>query len=185
MLSDVDLKKYLLAERIRIDPAVRDEDIRPAGIRVHLSERILVPRAGPTPIELDGSVLPEFAECTIGEGGRLLAPGEFVLGATREVIAADADLICQIDGRSTLARLGLMAHLGSTMFDHIQSEGRAVTLELLNAGPFTINLKAGIPVALVTFTRLSSTVQQPEYGQYEGQDRPVAPRLGFIQGTHK
>jgi dCTP deaminase len=149
MLSDRDLKEYLAAGRIRIDPAVQDEDIRPNGIRVHLGDTILVPRARQDPIELDMSNGPEFDEVTIGKEGRQLLPGELVLGATREIIAADADLICQIDGRSTLARLGLMVHLGSTTFDHIQANGRAVTLELLNVGPFIINLRAGHPIALV------------------------------------
>ena len=119
--------------------------------------------------------IPKFTESIIDEQGHQLAPGGFNLGSTREIISVDADLVCQVDGRSTLARLGLMVHCGSTVFDHIQSAGRAITLELANVGPFTINLKAGHPIALITFTRLSSPVRQPEYGQYEGQQGPVAP----------
>jgi dCTP deaminase len=182
MLSDVQLKQYLSEKRIRIAPSVRESDIRPTGIRVHLSEDILVPVHQSDPVELDGSTGPTFVKNRIGRDGYTLQRGEFILGVTKEIIAADAALVCQIDGRSTLARLGLMIHCGSTIFDHIQSSGRAVTLELANVGPFSIKLTAGHPIALVTFMQLSSPVDQAEYQQYVGQDGPVAPRLEFTGG---
>lgn len=179
MLSDVLLKEFLDSNRIRILPPVRESDIRPTGIRVHLGEKILVPVPNAQAVTLDGSSEPEFTSGVIGEDGYELPPGGFVLGSTKEIIAADPWLVCQIDGRSTLARLGLMIHCGSTIFDHIQFEGRAITLELVNVGQFTIRLRVGDPIALITFSLLSSPVRQPAYGQYEGQSGPVAPRLRY------
>lgn len=182
MLSDVLLQEFLNSNRIRISPQVREEDIRPTGIRVHLSEKILIPVPGADAITLDGAPGPEFTSDIIGENGYELPPGGFVLGSTREIISADPWLVCQIDGRSSLARLGLMIHCGSSIFDHIQSEGRAITLELVNLGRFTIKLRVGDPIAQITFSLLSSPVRQPAYGQYEGQEGPVAPRLGYKEG---
>jgi len=179
MLSDVQLREFLNLKRIRVSPDVREGDIRPTGIRVHLSDKLLIPVPSDEPITLDGRPGPQFRPETIGERGYELPPGGFLLGATIEVISADPSLVCQIDGRSSLARLGLMVHCGSSTFDHIQSEGRAVTLELVNLGQFTIKLRAGDPIAQVAFSILSSPVRQLPHGQYDGQDGPLAPRLDY------
>jgi dCTP deaminase len=177
MLSDRELRKYLDAGRIRIDPTISQRDIRPTGIRLHLGDVIFIPRAGVDPISLDGSTEPEFEKAAIPPEGYVLHPGDLILGGSREVISTDADLVCQLDGRSTLARLGLMVHLGSTIFDHVQFQGRAVTFEILNAGPFTIKLHRGDAIALLTVFELSSPIEQQEHEQYSGQRGPLPPRL--------
>jgi hypothetical protein len=42
ILSDQDIEKYLADGRIQITPPVRANDIRPAGIRLHLADSWIV-----------------------------------------------------------------------------------------------------------------------------------------------
>jgi dCTP deaminase len=180
-LSDGDIAKALKDGRIRVSPAVKQDDIRPAGIRLHLSDELLIPVHQAMPLDLDGGGDPDYDVRQIGPSGFELGKGAFVLGASVEHIRADADLVCLIDGRSTLARVGLLVHCAAMTFDHIQANARSVTFELANIGPFNIRLRAGAPVGLLLFAQLSSAVRQAPHGQYEGQSRPTAPTIAYTR----
>jgi dCTP deaminase len=185
MLSDQDLREALAAGDIRFSPPVREEDIRPTGIRLHLSAELLIPEAKQPPVDITGGRQAAFTRTTIGPSGLIFQKGAFALGGSIENFSADADLVCQIDGRSTLARLGLMIHCSSTTFDHIHGEARSVTFELVNLGGMDLCLRAGAPVALASFIRLSSPVVQQAYGQYSRQAGPTPPLLGYFEPTER
>jgi dCTP deaminase len=180
-LSDGDIAEALDKGRIRVSPPVDPTDIRPAGIRLHLSDALLVPGRQAKALDLDGESDPAYEVSQIGPAGFELRKGAFVLGASVEHISADADLICLIDGRSTLARVGLLVHCAAMTFDHIQTNARSVTFELANIGPFNIKLRAGAPVGLLLFAQLSDAVRQPPHGQYEGQSKPTAPTIAHTR----
>jgi dCTP deaminase len=181
MLSDGQIFEYLESGKIKIWPSVKQEDIRPTGIRLHLSKEILIPDEDTGIVELDGSRDPSFTSATIDENGLKLTKGDFVLASTIEHIKVDPNIVCMLDGRSTLARLGLMIHCGSIIFDQVQHQPRSITLELLNLGRFEINLRIGQPIALITFTLLTGPIIQPEHKQYARQSGPTAPLLGYGQ----
>lgn len=61
-----------------------------------------------------------------------LHPGELALAVTYESVTLPADLVGWLDGRSSLARLGLMVHVTAHRIDPGWS-GRIV-LEFFNAG---------------------------------------------------
>ena len=57
-------------------------------------------------------------EIEIAEGDALfIHPGELVLGATLEAVTVPDDLVGWLDGRSSLARLGLMVHVTAGRID--------------------------------------------------------------------
>lgn len=179
MLADQDIRGHVASGRIRFAPSIADENIRPTGVRLHLAGEILVPVEQSEPLDLSGRSQPGFLSVPLAPDGYVLRAGRLVLGASVEHVSADADLVCQIDGRSTLARLGLLIHCSSTTFDHIQSEPRSVTFELANVGPFDLLLRDGLAVGLLSFVRLSAPILQSDHKQYEGQSGPTAPRLGY------
>jgi dCTP deaminase len=179
MLSDVEIIEAIKTGEIHSSPPTRDEDIRPAGIRLHLSDKVLVPEDPAAVIDVGGTVSPRYRRITINEDGWILQRGEFALGASVEHIAVGPTLICHIDGRSTLARLGMMVHCGSSVFDNIHESARSVTFELVNVGPFDLRLRPKQPVALITFTRLGAPISQAPQDQYSGQSEPMAPSLGY------
>lgn len=183
ILSDRTIWECLRNGQIEITPSIGQTNIRPNGIRVHLSNQILIP---PTDLLVD-PLSPQkldFQAIDISADPYIIERGKFILGATIEAVRLSRSLTCHIDGRSTLARLGLMVHCSSSVFDNVHDEARAPTLELINLGPFDLKLSAGMPIAMLLFSQLSSEIEQASQEQYRGQTGPVAPNLAFrIRGN--
>ena len=94
-----------------IDP-LSTSSIQPSSIDVHLDRffRVFLNHTR-TVIDVkedlrDLTQLVEIAE----DGAFILHPGEFVLGSTLEHITLPDDLVSRIEGKSSLARLGLLIH---------------------------------------------------------------------------
>jgi dCTP deaminase len=116
----------------------------------------------------------------------LLDPDDFVLGATRERFDCGSALPFMdalipnlgwkqdIDGRSTMGRLGIACHItagyGDFGFD------RFWVLEIRNMSKYKVRLHAGMRIAQVTF----NAVFGPDIyvGAYAEQAGPKAPVLG-------
>lgn len=180
ILSDETLARYLRAGKIQILPAVRPSDIRPTGIRVHLDDKLLVPVAGQV-VDLGGTsdISDNYQTAHIGQEGYLLHQDDFVLASTAETILTDRTLICHVEGRSTLARLGLMIHCSSSIADNMHDEPRAITLELKNIGKFHLLLRRTMPIAMLVFSELSTAIRQDSQPQYRGQSKVTPPNLSF------
>ena len=160
-------------------PSVDAADMRPFGVRVHLSPDFLRPVA--SRIHLDGSGgEPCYQRCSTRSSGVLeMLPGDFVLGSTVESFKLGPDLAGFLDGRSTLARMGLFIHAGSQIIDGTSSSPRTITLELYNAGPHTLVLGESLAIGMLSFFRSSSPSDAGlVHSQYDGQFGPTAPRLG-------
>lgn len=183
ILSDSGITAMILAGRIRVEPAVRPEDLRPAGIRVYLADNLLEPVPGKV-VDASAPDGDSFRLISIKSKEFILEPGRLVLGATREFVFVDRGLLCLIDGRSTLARLGLTIHLGSSVFDNVHEEPRFVTLELFNAGPFRLILRVNMPIGMLLFSLLEGEIQQAAQDQYRSQLGVTAPRLGALTSLH-
>ena len=69
-----------------------------------------------------------------------IEPGGFVLAQTLETVTMPSDLMGLVEGRSSLARVGLSVHLTAPKIDP-GFEG-TIALEIANAGPATVRLEA-------------------------------------------
>ena len=106
MLSNEDIKKALESKELVINP-FSPAMIRAAGIVLHLGPGLLRPRPG-TVVDVKNKIAPTYDEITITEDKPYqLAPSEFVLAATYEKVTVGSKLGFFIEGRSTLARVGL------------------------------------------------------------------------------
>jgi dCTP deaminase len=96
-----------------------------------------------------------------------MKPGEFLHGKTHERIKLPTHLAGMIEGRSSLARLGLGVHITAPT---VQTgfEGRLV-LEMCNHGPFTLELKPRMKIAQLVLEHLSLPASGGYSGQYQGQ----------------
>jgi dCTP deaminase len=84
----------------------------------------------------------------------LLHPGQFILGATLEKICLPRDIVGQLTGKSSLARLGVMVHVTAGFIDAGFSHPPAsITLEIVNLGNRPVRLHAGMPIGQMVFTR--------------------------------
>ena len=180
ILSDRTLREQLAAGRIVIDPL--DESlIQPSSIDVRVSNLFRVFRnhtAGVIDVRKDQSDLTELIEIP-PEGVLMLHPGEFVLGSTFERVAVPDDLVGRIEGKSSLARLGLLIHSTAGFID-AGFDGH-ITLELANVASLPITLYPGMKIGQVSFVQMTTPADQP-YGRgatgskYQGQLGPTPSR---------
>jgi dCTP deaminase len=117
---------------------------------------------------------------SITEDSFILAPGQFILGATLERFTLPADIVGQLTGKSSLARLGVMVHVTAGFIDAGFSDPAAkITLEIVNVGTRPVKLHAGMPIAQMIFTR--TAVCEIPYSakpnaKYNGQDAAAHSR---------
>lgn len=84
----------------------------------------------------------------------VLQPYEFILGATLEAVCLPDDIVGQLTGKSSLARLGVMVHVTAGFIDAGFSHPPAqITLEILNVGNRPVRLHAGMSIGQMVFTR--------------------------------
>jgi len=182
ILSDKTIREYIDCGKIEILPQFDHADIRPTGIRLHLSEELLVPIEGQT-IDLSSDVEVQFQRITIADTGYYLKPNMFVLGSTSERILTPSNIVCHLEGRSTIARLGLSIHCTSGVIDSTHDEARSIVLEIKNSGPFEIILKPRGAIAMLLFSELTEPISQRSQSQYKGQQAVLPPNLKYIKGT--
>ena len=77
-------------------------------------------------------------------GQILVMPGELIHGITNEIVTLPSNLAALIEGRSSLARVGLLTHLSSG-FVHPGTSNRTV-LEIANLSPIPLAIVPGIKI---------------------------------------
>ena len=106
----------------------------------------------------------------------ILHPGEFALATTMETITLSDLLAARLEGKSSLGRLGLMAHSTAGFID--PGFTGQITLELSNVSNLPIKLYPGMRIGQVCFFKLRSPVKHP-YGdeclssKYQNQRGPT------------
>lgn len=176
ILADKTIRDYLASGKINIFPEFNLSDIRPTGIRLHLGSELLIPIENQI-VDLESNEDVKFDRISIVSDSFTLKPGQFILGATCEKIKVPRNIVCHVDGRSTVARIGLAIHCTSSIIDGNFEEARTIVLEMKNQGPFDIVLRYKTALAMLSFTQLSTDIEQAVQKQYKGQDGVVAPNL--------
>jgi len=183
ILSDVTIEQYIDAGKIKIFPEFNKSNIRPTGIRLHLGNEILIPVENQT-IDLTAPQDVCYTKKSLSQNGYLIKPDMFLLAATYESIMTDPNIICHLEGRSTIARLGLSLHCASGIIDNIHDEPRAIVLELKNNGLFKLKIKPRLPIGMLVFSELSQPIRQQSQSQYKNQNSVEPPNLHFVS-NHK
>lgn len=91
----------------------------------------------------------------------MLEPYGFALGSTVERLELPHDIIGRLEGKSSLGRIGLTAHVTAGFFDP-GFRGNA-TLELFNANNRSLKIYAGMKVCQISFALLGTPARRP-YG---------------------
>ena len=186
-LSDIDIRKALETGRLGIAPTPQEDDFGSFSVDLRLGDRFRVFEHSQHPFidlasrdsvyamseKLMRDIAPE-------EGGAFtLHPGELALGVTVERVRLPDDMVGWLDGRSSLARLGLMVHITAHTIDP-GWDGR-ITLEFYNSGRFPLALRPGMRICAISFEPLSSPTSKPyrakKGAKYTGQDIPLASRI--------
>ncbi len=161
ILPDHEIRKYLAEGKIVIEPLTDPEvQIQAACVDLKLGSEFKVFKYTQEAF-IDSRNPKQYTEDIIlEEGGRLiLHPKEFVLGITKEKIKIPADIVGYVDGRSSLGRLGITAHITSAWVDP-GFEGRLV-LEIANLGKMPVIIYPDMRVAKLLFFKMTSPAEKP------------------------
>lgn len=176
ILSDKDIKKALDEGKIGIDPMFPNS-MQPASVDVHLGADFLVFK-NTNNICIDPQLpIDDMMEEVVIDDARqfILHPGDFALGMTYETISVPNDMVVQLNGKSSLGRIGLIVHATAGYVD--PGNTLKITLELHNLANLPIKLYYKMPIAQVAFVKLSSEAEVP-YGKdklnskYYGATKP-------------
>lgn len=148
--------------------------LRPAGISFTLGGQIQIPQTVELVDFRNESVL-DYEEITLNDTDPfILKPQQFVLGHTEEIVSVSDKLGFIIEGRSTLARLGVSVEQSATLVDPGHHR-RPITLEIFNCGPSPVTLYKGMSIAKAAVFYLSSQSGRSfdEYARYASQKKGV------------
>jgi dCTP deaminase len=179
MLSAEDIRNYLAEGSLVVEP-FHESCIRISGLSLHLGEQVLKQLPGKV-VDVLAKIIPDYEEHILTmEKPYPLSPGEFVLAHTLESVTVPQKLGLLIEGRSTLARVGLTV-VQTAMIVDPGHRARSITLELANNGPNTILLYPRMKIARAALFEFKTPPQEPydRTGKYRNQKavgRPVFER---------
>lgn len=174
MLSDSDLRAAIKAGDLEIVPFT-DAFLRPAGVVLRLGAELLRPLAGKV-VDVKNNIVPDYEEILMTDSGYVLEPGGFVLGHTFESVTVGSKYGLLIEGRSTLARVGLTI-VQTAMLVYPGHRKRSITLEVANHGPNPIILYPMMKIARAAILELKTPtkIQYDDAGKYRFQSSVGIP----------
>lgn len=151
VLVDWEIEEAIRSGKLGVDPfepsllQPNSLDVRLSSSFVRYQEGVLDPF---NKSSLDHVCIPYHALRVI------LSPQEFLLASTMEMFALPPDITATIEGKSSLARLGVSIHQTGGRID--AGFRGAITLEICNMNPrCAVTLHAGMPIAQMVFEKTS------------------------------
>jgi len=186
ILPDWVIADYIQKGIIQISPLSKNwrSQIDQVSVDFHLGTHIKLFRAGAYRFIDTKRGLPEDAmeEVNLQEGDPfILEPGAFAITSTRETLKLPDNIVGRLEGKSSLARLGILVHSTAARFD--PGWNGAPVLELGNLGPKPAILYPGMPICAFTFERLAVPVKM----LYEGSrsDRYSGSKIAVASKIHR
>jgi len=174
-LSDIKIRDLLEKGDLFITPKPAEKDIRPNAIRVHLCHTLI--KYDDQTVDPGKDIEIKHSTIDLTRQPYTLKPGEFILGSTIESIKTPRNLCGFLDGRSTLARLGLNIHITAAVTDGLYEDARTITLEIQNAGNMHLVLSHKMAIGSLLFAELDQPVGQSTHGRYKGQKGATVANL--------
>lgn len=188
-LCDTDIMAALASKKIIISPTPDEEMISGVSVDIRLGNRFRVFQDHAAPyIDLSGkkdqvnqaldSVMSD--EIVIeNDQAFFLHPGELALSMTHESVTLPSDIVGWLDGRSSLARLGLMVHVTAHRIDPGWSG--QIVLEFFNSGKLPLALRPMMKIGALNFETMSGPAAKPYNkrvdAKYRDQSGAVASRI--------
>ncbi|PYE35553.1 dCTP deaminase [Idiomarina fontislapidosi] len=193
-LTDHEIEQALADGRIGIEPTPSQQNISGVTLDIHLGSefRVLQDHAAAY-IDISGSradieaAIHEVMSDEINlkpDQAFFIHPGEFALAVTHESIHLPDDMVGWLDGRSSLARLGLMVHVTAHRID--PGWKGQIVLEFYNGGKLPLALRPGMKIGAISFEQLSGPCARPYNkradAKYKDQQGAVASRISADGG---
>jgi len=188
-LCDKDIEQYLDEEKIIITPKPDTSMISGVSVDIRLGNEFRVFQDHTLPYidlsapktEVQHAMNAIMSDEIFIEDGEafFLHPGELALAVTYESVTLPDNIVGWLDGRSSLARLGLMVHVTAHRIDPGWSG--QIVLEFYNSGKLPLALRPKMKIAALNFETMSSSAARPynkrEDAKYKDQKGAVASRI--------
>ena len=178
MLSDVDIEKELAEGKIGINP-LNAEAIGPCSVDLSLDSVFRVYSPG-EPVDIKSRDALDRDTKVVNTDGNpfLILPGQFILGQTIERISLSSEYAALLEGKSSVARLGIIVHAAGLVNPGTGSEKPGkLTLEIYCENLSPVLLYPGMQIVQIMFVPLSSPAKRGydnrTGSRYIGQDQPV------------
>jgi len=157
VLSDNDIEAAVDAGYLKIKPYDKDAQ-QPSSVDLHLAATIMTfarRRVVNAVIDLKKPV-DDYMEYEVMDPvkGAVLHPREFILGVTTEFVELPEQMIANVEGKSSLGRLGLVVHATAGFID--PGFAGHVTLEITNLTEQPLIIYPGMPIGQIRFSVLTS-----------------------------
>lgn len=105
----------------------------------------------------------------ISDSGYDLNRNQLILAWTRERInlKTEARIAARVEGKSSLARLGLLVHLTAPTIH--AGFSRPIQLEMINLGKLPIRLRVGMPICQLIFEQTVGVAEKGYKGRFADQ----------------
>lgn len=149
MLVDHQIKGAIDQGKLIIEPW-DIKMLQPASVDLTLDSHFRIYSEYDAPID-PRSVIRRTNKIEVPLGGTFtLEPHGFALASTEQRVSLADNLIGKLEGKSSLARMGLFVHVTAGFFD--PGFSGYCTLELFNAAPYPIVLIPGMPICQMGFS---------------------------------
>lgn len=180
ILSDRGIKEALKKGEIEISP-FDEKNLQPASYDLHLDNKILIfDKNKNSLIDIKQPIENLMNKIEINDDGFILHPGEFVLANILEITGVNQRYVGRLEGKSSLARIGLLIHATAGFLD--PGNSLRLTLEMANLAPLPIKLYPNMKIAQIAFESLDQDCEKP-YGsdglnnKYKGDKEVQASKM--------
>jgi dCTP deaminase len=181
ILSDTEIKAALADGRLIIDPAPPTEHITTSAMDLRLGAEFKRWKPAPPggfelvidPANEDfrfENAAPFLEDLELEKDGSvILRPRDFLLAITEERIElpVESQIAARVEGRSTLARLGVGVHVTAPTI-HLGFRGQ-ITLEITHHGVLPIRLRPGLRICQLILEQTSGVPSRKMTGEFQDQ----------------
>jgi dCTP deaminase len=186
ILVDFEIRSEIAEGKLIIEP-FDDSLVQPNSYDVRLSNRFSWHEPGQEVIDPYDSLTVLDGLVHVVDESIVLQPAQFILGATEERVCLPKNIVGQLTGKSSLARLGVMVHVTAGFIDAGFSHPPAqITLEIVNVGNRPVRLYAHMPIAQMVFTRTAECqlpYNEKPSAKYNGQPAAAHSRYYLNSGA--
>jgi len=177
VLSGEQIREYLRQGRIVIEP-FDEKLIGPSQVDLRLGSKFRVFKQTKAVDPFDKKSIDKNTELVDTKGKPfVLKPRQLALGITLEKVAVPNDLVGAIEGRSSVARMGVFIHISSGHVNPGSGSKKPfpVTLEILNMNPAPVKLYPRMRICQLLFYTMDRAARlgyDDIKGKYSGKLEP-------------